>query len=177
MGNRIKPMKDINKEIENKFILDACCGGRMFWFNKKHPNTLYVDNRVARRGHCKQRPNHTVEPDQVVDFRDMPFSDGSFKLVVFDPPYLMKLGDNSILAKHYGKLNKETWKEDIRKGFDECYRVLEEKGVLIFKWGERDISIKEVLGLFPIEPLFGHQVRGKAKTHWLCFMKLPEETK
>ena len=24
-----------------KKILDACCGGRMFWFDKKHPNVLY----------------------------------------------------------------------------------------------------------------------------------------
>ena len=30
-------------------ILDACCGGRMFHFNKDHPNILYVDRR---RGDC-----------------------------------------------------------------------------------------------------------------------------
>lgn len=26
--------------LNNKFILDACCGGKMFWFNKNHPNTM-----------------------------------------------------------------------------------------------------------------------------------------
>jgi len=31
-----------------KKILDACCGGRMCWINKMHPNALYVDIRKAR---------------------------------------------------------------------------------------------------------------------------------
>lgn len=26
-------------------ILDACCGGRMFYFEKNHPNVLYIDRR------------------------------------------------------------------------------------------------------------------------------------
>lgn len=26
-------------------ILDACCGGRMFWFDKAHPDAVYMDNR------------------------------------------------------------------------------------------------------------------------------------
>ncbi|MCT3601566.1 SAM-dependent methyltransferase, partial [Lactobacillus acidophilus] len=26
-------------------ILDACCGGKMFWFNKHEPHTTYLDNR------------------------------------------------------------------------------------------------------------------------------------
>lgn len=26
-------------------ILDACCGGRMFYFDKDHPNILYIDRR------------------------------------------------------------------------------------------------------------------------------------
>lgn len=29
----------------NKIILDACCGSRMFWFNREHPDVLYVDSR------------------------------------------------------------------------------------------------------------------------------------
>lgn len=35
--------------MKEKLILDACCGGRMFWFNKKHPNALYVDQRKFER--------------------------------------------------------------------------------------------------------------------------------
>ena len=28
-----------------KLILDACCGSRMFWFDKQNPNVLFVDKR------------------------------------------------------------------------------------------------------------------------------------
>ena len=35
-------------EMEEKFILDACCGGRQFWFDKEHKNVLYVDKRVMK---------------------------------------------------------------------------------------------------------------------------------
>lgn len=32
--------------MENgKLILDACCGSRMFWFNKHNPLALFVDKR------------------------------------------------------------------------------------------------------------------------------------
>ena len=27
-------------------ILDACCGGRQFWFDKENPNVLFADCRV-----------------------------------------------------------------------------------------------------------------------------------
>ena len=40
--------------MKDKFILDACCGGRMFWENKKHPNTIYIDNRLKEKGHINQ---------------------------------------------------------------------------------------------------------------------------
>lgn len=31
--------------IGNKPILDACCGSRMFWFDKNNLNCLFVDIR------------------------------------------------------------------------------------------------------------------------------------
>lgn len=35
------------KELHNdKYILDACCGSRMFWFDKSNKNTVFMDNRV-----------------------------------------------------------------------------------------------------------------------------------
>jgi len=42
--------------IPDKFILDACCGGRMFWFDKHHPNALYIDNRSVKAGAQKDNP-------------------------------------------------------------------------------------------------------------------------
>ncbi|APH15520.1 putative dNA cytosine methyltransferase [Clostridium sporogenes] len=86
---------------------------------------------------------------------------------MFDPPHLLKVGEDSWLAKKYGKLT-DTWKEDIKKGFDECMRVLDEYGVLIFKWNEEQITLKDILKNIEYEPLFGNK---RAKTHWLVFMK------
>lgn len=39
------------------------------------------------------------------------------------------------------------WRQDIRQGFEECFRVLKPYGTLIFKWSEVQV------------------------THWLVFMK------
>lgn len=158
-----------------KKILDACCGGRMFWFDKSNPYTLYIDNRFCEKGHNPYRPNHTVKPDIIMDFRKMKFEDESFILVVFDPPHL-KLRSNKInSAKLYGSLNPNTWKSDIKNGFDECWRVLKKDGVLIFKWNESSIKISEVLKILNKKPLFGNRQGTKINTHWLVFMKIDDK--
>lgn len=115
-----------------------------------------------------------VLPDVIGDFRKMPFLDSTFKLVIFDPPHLKQLGKTSWMAKKYGVLS-ENWKNDIRKGFSECMRVLEEGGVLIFKWNEHQILISDILKLVDQPPLIGHRSGKLSKTHWLTFMKLPNE--
>jgi ubiquinone/menaquinone biosynthesis C-methylase UbiE len=66
-------------------ILDACCGSRMFWFNREHPDAVYMDNRQLETTLCDGRILK-ITPDVVADFRQMPFPDNKFKLVVFDPP-------------------------------------------------------------------------------------------
>lgn len=85
-------------------ILDACCGSRMFWFDKENPLVIFMDKREyyeeMKSGHIVN-----VNPDILADFRDIPFSDNEFDLVVFDPPHLIKAGENSWLAKKYGKLD------------------------------------------------------------------------
>lgn len=152
----------------------------MFWFNKHHPNALYIDNRIARKGHVPQRPNHSVEPDIVMDFRDLKFEDKTFNLVVFDPPHFMGMSPKSWLAKKYGSLDKKSWREDLKKGFDECWRVLKDNGVLIAKWSEdtahpsRMITTGEFIKIIGRDPLFGHTTGSKSNTHWMCFMKIPD---
>ena len=108
-----------------------------------------------------------VKPDVIGDFRNIPFPDKSFKLVVFDPPHLLRIGENSWMAKKYGKLT-ESWPTDIKQGFDECMRVLDDNGVLVFKWNEEQIALKDILNAITYKPLFGDK---RAKTHWLVFMK------
>lgn len=157
--------------MKDKFILDACCGGRMFWFNKHHPNTIYIDQRTLPKGIIKQRPEFHVAPDLIADFRDLPYDDQSFRLIVWDPPHLKSLGENSMLRKKYGVLFA-SWREDIQDGFNELWRVLENMGVLIFKWNAREIPVNDVLELFHTKPLFGHTTGSKSQTHWLCFMKI-----
>ena len=156
---------------EQKFILDATAGGRMMWFNKNHPNTLYVDKRVEEKGCIPQQVRFSIEPDEVADFTNLPYRNGSFKLVVFDPPHAT-VNKSSIIGIKYGTLGDD-WRDVIRDGFNECYRVLDDYGVLIFKWNEVSVTIREVLDLIDVEPLFGHTTAKSGKTKWMTFMKIP----
>lgn len=149
-----------------KRILDATCGSRMIWFDKQNPDTVYMDNRQLTTILCDGRILN-IKPDIVADFRDMPFPDNTFYLVIFDPPHLRYAGDESWLAKKYGVLSNN-WQEDIRRGFKECMRVLKPNGVLIFKWNEEQVKLSEVLKAIDYKPLFGNR---RSKTHWLVFMK------
>lgn len=129
-----------------KRILDACCGGRMFWFDKQHPDAVYMDNRqidvISSNGQ-----HFMVKPDILGDFRKMPFDDNSFNLVVFDPPHLIYAGKSSWLRQKYGCLNKDTWRNDLHRGFAECFRVLKAGGVLVLS-GMRRILRPERLSIY-----------------------------
>ena len=71
------------------------------WFDKHHPNAIYIDNRLASKGHIQKgfNPNHEVSPDIVMDFRKMDLPDNSFKLVVWDPPHMKTLTETSDMRK------------------------------------------------------------------------------
>ena len=168
-------------------ILDACCGGKMFYFDHDDDRVLFEDIRDCEMTLCDGR-KFTIHPDVVADFTKMPFADNSFKMVVFDPPHLLrnvgksKFGDiyGSLNPKNqvtgyqmtkYGALGNADWRETIRDGFKECFRVLVPGGFLIFKWNETDIKVSEILKLTPEKPVFGHISGKRANTHWICFMK------
>ncbi len=136
----------------NKSILDVCCGSKMFWFDKNNPKAIFMDNRQTEDILCDGRKLE-IKPDILADFRNIPFPDNSFYLVVFDPPHLLKLGETSYMAKKYGKLTNN-WPQDIKKGFNECMRVLKPNGTLIFKWNEQQIRLKEILDNIDYKPLF-----------------------
>ena len=159
-----------------KAVLDPCCGSRMMWFDRADPRALFGDRRcetitVTDRSH---RDDGTrvlrIEPDALMDFRALPFPDDSFSLVAFDPPHLVRAVPKSWMAAKYGKLGAD-WRDDLRAGFSECFRVLRPGGVLVFKWNETQVKVREVLALTPHQPLFG-QVSGRTgMTHWLVFLK------
>jgi hypothetical protein len=143
-------------EVANKRVLDVCCGGRMFRFDKKNPDTLFVDHRTRARERLTNRQFFEVAPDHIMDFRQLDLPTDRFSLVVFDPPHLKRAKSNSYMAIKYGVLDKATWQDDLRKGFVECFRVLKSDGVPIFKWSEIEIPLKELLALTSRKPLFGH---------------------
>jgi SAM-dependent methyltransferase len=159
-------------------VLDACCGSRKFWFDPEDPRALYIDQRAEERTVVDQKKptglrRIVIAPDQVADFRALPFADESFSLVVFDPPHIRanRTGKNSRMAINYGTLG-ENWREDLAAGFRECFRVLRPHGTLVFKWAETNIRVGEVLALAPQRPLFGNRMPKLSGTHWVVFMKL-----
>ena len=155
---------------QEKFILDATAGFRMMWSNKKHPNCIYLDVRPE------------CEPDVIGDFRDLSqFPDQSFKLIVFDPPHRVQRHPSKTFIEKYGcQLLPETWVSDLTKAFKELWRLLEEYGILIFKWTDHDIKVSAVQQVFPSDPLFQQITSGSGRrkratrTVWFCFMKIPK---
>jgi SAM-dependent methyltransferase len=153
----------------NETILDPASGGRMFWFNKRDTRVLFGDVRDESWELCDGR-RFEVRPDRVMDYRDLPFPDGSFRLVVLDPPHLDNASPTAYMAKKYGRLT-EHWHSDFKSMFSECFRVLEPNGILIFKWNETRIHLSEVLSLTDERPLFGNRQPKQTGTHWVVWMK------
>lgn len=153
--------------MDTPYILDACCGGRMCWFNKHDQRAIFMDIRQGHYPLCDGR-THIIAPDILADFRSIPYPDTTFSIVLFDPPHLRHAGKSSWLTAKYGTLNHD-WRDDLRLGFKECYRVLKKHGTLIFKWNEDQISITEVLNLAPFPPLFG--TRRGGGTLFIVFTK------
>lgn len=157
-------------------ILDVCCGSRMMWFDRDRSDVLFGDKRaevatVSDRSHGKADGTRTITiaPDTLLDFRALPFADGAFRLVAFDPPHLVRAGARGWMSTKYGKLSDD-WRDDLRRGFAECFRVLEPYGVLVFKWAETQVPLRDVLALAERRPLFGNTAGRKNGTHWMVFM-------
>lgn len=156
-------------------VLDACCGSRMFWFDKLDPRAVFVDNRreihklpdVSSAGGSREL---VIDPDYLCDFTALPFPSEQFALVVFDPPHFLRNGAKSWVGLKYGTLGND-WRDVLRAGFSECFRVLRPEGTLIFKWCSDDIRVSEILKLTPARPLFGHKSGKQQRTHWIAFLK------
>ncbi len=146
----------------------------MFWLEKEHEHVIFMDERTVSPGAFANNwnPNWSVRPDVIGDFKNMPFKDYSFKLVVFDPPHATHGTPESVINKKYGLLNKETWQQDIVQGFSECWRVLDFGGTLVFKWHEATMPARELVKLLPKKPLFGDFTGKTGKTIWMTFFKI-----
>jgi hypothetical protein len=149
----------------------------MMWFDRQNKDVVFGDRRCETltvtdnsRGNSSGQRVIAIEPDTMLDFRALPFPDGAFNLVAFDPPHLIHAGPKSWLGAKYGRLSDD-WRSDLRAGFAECFRVLASSGTLVFKWNETQVKVSEVLALTHHKPLFGNTSGKKAGTHWMVFMK------
>ena len=158
-----------------KPILDACCGGKMFYFDKNDPRVLFQDIRKEETTLCDGR-KFEVAPDVVGDFTSMRFPDNTFNMVVFDPPHLRWWGKDKekqptgFQGIKYGTLRsdwRETWPRVLQNVSASCVRE-----VFLSSSGTKPtLRLSEVLKLTDQKPIFGHKSGKRANTHWICFMK------
>ena len=153
------------------YILDPASSMRSFYFDKQDKRVVFGDIRQHEKHLLTNGQTIEIKPDQVMDFRNLPFDDECFKVVIFDPPHLFNLSEKSWMRKKYGVLDKTTWRDDLRAGFSECFRVIQPFGTLIFKWNETSIPLKEILTLTHYKPIVGHPSGKRMNTHWVLFVK------
>lgn len=158
-----------------KQILDACCGSRMFWFDRSDARAVFMDSRkqsflLSDKSSKGGKRSLVICPDVVADFTRMSFKSATFRLVVFDPPHFKRNGETGWMAKKYGTL-ADNWPDVLRAGFKECFRVLKPGGVLVFKWNENEIPLSKILKLTPEKPVIGQRGGKNFQTHWVVFMK------
>tara|TARA_R100001015_G_C4474737_1_gene57203 strand:- start:57 stop:536 length:480 start_codon:yes stop_codon:yes gene_type:complete len=157
-----------------KKVLDVCCGSKGMWFDKNDNRCLYLDIRnesyINDGSDGSKKYNIHINPDFISNFTNIDYPDNSFWHIVFDPPHLKRNGFDGEITKRYGIL-KDDWREELRAGFNECFRLLKPNGTLVFKWSSVQFPIQEVLKLTDKKPLYGHKSGKKMNTHWVCFIK------
>lgn len=114
-------------------ILDATAGNRAVWFEKEYPDTTYLDLRET--GGLR---------NEIGDCRRTRFENGTFDLVIFDPPH-MTCGPNSRMASRYGHYLTEEIRTLVRDAFVEFHRILKSDGLVAFKWNSHDTSLDRIL--------------------------------
>lgn len=124
-----------------------------------------IDAYGKTADHCRSMLGYSGSMLSCLTYEDTDNSDPS------DPPHLRNAGETSYMAQKYGCLDQETWKADLKTMFSECFRVLKEHGVLIFKWNETQIPVSQILKLTAHKPLFGNKQPNRTGTHWIVFMK------
>lgn len=81
----------------------------MFYFDRYDNRVLFGDIRretfaLKDKSSAGGFRHLSVDPDQIMDFTALPFDSGSFHLIVFDPPHLVRNGKSGWLAKNTASL-------------------------------------------------------------------------
>jgi hypothetical protein len=170
-------------------ILDATASNRTIWEEKEWDSIVYLDieKRLERK------------PSIFADNNFLPFRDGCFDTIFYDPPYYWGspkdfysipdaktykelFGENRKYPRYYGVdkfKNKSALIASIHRAFKEFERVLKPDGLVWFKWCDMDIPLRKINGLFLnwVELLHlniadKNQTRNtsnKCQTYWICF--------
>lgn len=145
-------------------ILDATCGFRGIWYQKNHPFVTFMDVRSGKytiaTEHIKERNKRNIEvkPDVVSEWKDAPFPDNYFDMVIFDPPHMIinETKKLSLFCQKYGYLCKDNYKQVLQDGIKKLF---------------------DVIKLMPYPPLFGSNTKKKGynETFWIVFIKYRPE--
>lgn len=146
-------------------ILDLSAGKRAIWFDKACKDAVYVDVRPS------------VKPTIIADTRYLPFAEGVFDMVVFDPPHV-NFGENADMSKTYGWHTTDAIRELIRETAAQAWLVTKPDALMAFKWNDHDQKLEKVLDLMGCfwEPLFGHKTAMRTKhasiTTWVMLRRI-----
>ena len=126
----------------NVIVLDCTAGSRMLWPNSKDPpHVLFTD-----RNYEAVKP-----PDVFCDYTKLPFRDGAFKAIIFDPPhaarYTIHRGyhhQNPAAHSYYGwDIRPRDLIRGIINAGTEFSRLTD---ILCLKWSDIDYPDYKVLG-------------------------------
>ena len=163
-------------------ILDATCGSRGIWYQKNHPFVTFMDERngvfstvLSKNLKFKNRRRYKINPDIISEWKDAPFPDNYFDMVIFDPPHMIiergKKPPN--MSVPYGILYKDNYKRVLKDGMAKLFDILKPEGIFILKWCENSAPVDEIIKLAPYPPLFGSNTKSKGHTQnfWILFLK------
>jgi hypothetical protein len=145
-------------------LVDLSAGTRSIWFNKNHPDAVYIDIRPE------------VNPTLIVDSRKTGLPSANFGLVVFDPPHA-NFSKNGNMSKNYGHHTAAQIKEIIKGTAREAHRITYSNALMAFKWNDHDLKLESALKLLEPywEPLFGQKTSIRtlraSTTYWVMLKR------
>ena len=112
-------------------------------------NFVYIDKRKGECGdygkiHIYHDAIWEIKPLILADLKFLPFKNGIFSAIIFDPPYL-DASLSSFMAKKYGTWNQKETIEHLRAANEEFKRVLKPSGMLILKIFAKNFALYQVL--------------------------------